>query len=160
MNKTIGENLLSDQRSRAALRPVLTQIDTDLAAQARAQGCSCGGTLHRANYPRKIRGISVEAVRDSFRCAEEGCRRRTTPESVRFLGRRVYAGFRVVLLTALRHGLTAARVTVLQEQLGGSTRRPQALPVTARGEEACGLEIAAMSRQYSSMFAQGTNGKR
>ena len=42
----------------------------------------------------------------------------------------------------------------------GSTRRPQALPVTARGEEACGLKIAAMSRQYSGMFAQGTNGKR
>lgn len=113
---------MSDQQSRSALWPVLTKIDTDLAAQARAQGCACGGTLHRANYPRKIRGINVASTRESFCCAEEGCRRRTTPASVRFLGRRVYAGFIVVLLTALRHGLTAQRVSVLQEQLGVDRR--------------------------------------
>lgn len=122
VNKTNGESYLSDHRSRSALWPVLTKIDTDLAAQARARGCACGGVLHRSNYPRKIRGIDVEAVRESFCCAEEGCRRRMTPESVRFLGRRIYAGFIVVVLTALRHGLTAGRVTVLQEHLGVDRR--------------------------------------
>lgn len=122
VNKTIGENLLSDQHSRSALWPVLTKIDTDLAAQVRAQGCGCGGTLHRANYPRKVRGMKEDAKRDSFCCEREGCRRRTTPESVRFLGRRVYAGFIVVLLTALRHGLTPGRVTALQEQVGVDRR--------------------------------------
>jgi hypothetical protein len=118
----LGENLLSDQHSRAALWPVLTRIDADLAAQARARGCGCGGALHRSDYPRKVRGVNEEAKRDSFCCAQEGCRRRTTPESVRFLGRRVYAGFIVVLLTALRHGLTAERLQALQEQLGVDRR--------------------------------------
>jgi len=122
VKKTTGESLLADNQSRSALWPVLTKIDADLAAQACAQGCACGGALHRADYPRKVRGVNVEAWRDSFCCAEEGCRRRVTPGSVRFLGRRIYAGFIVVLLTALRHGLTAERVAVLHEHLGVDRR--------------------------------------
>lgn len=114
---------MSDERSRAALWPVLTQIDADLAAQACALGCPhCPGALHRSDYPRKVRGVNVEAWRDSFCCAAEGCRRRLTPESVRYLGRRIYAGFIVVLVTALRHGPSPERVRVLQEQLGVDRR--------------------------------------
>ena len=37
---------------------LLLQIDADLAAQMHAGGCSCGGVLHRANYPRKL-GLAV-----------------------------------------------------------------------------------------------------
>ena len=122
MKKTTGESLLADEPSRSAIWPVLTKIDADLAAQACAQGCACGGALHRSDYPRKVRGVKVEARRDSFCCAEEGCRRRVTPGSVRFLGRRIYAGFIVVLLTALRHGLTTERVTALREHLGVDAR--------------------------------------
>lgn len=122
VKKTLGEKLLSDEPSRAALWPVLTKIDGDLAGQACARGCACGGKLHRADYPRKVRGINVESRRDSFCCAEEGCRRRVTPGSVRFLGRRIYAGFMVILLTAFQHGLTTARVAVLQEHLGVDRR--------------------------------------
>jgi hypothetical protein len=123
VKKTTGESLLSDERSRATLWSVLTKIDADVAAQACAQGCAhCGGALHRADYPRKVRGVNGEARRDSFCCAEEGCRRRVTPGSVRFLGRRIYAGFIVVLLSALRHGLSAERVAVLQEHLGVDRR--------------------------------------
>ena len=113
---------MADEPSRSALWPVLTKIDADLATQACTQGCACGGALHRADFPRKVRGVNVEARRDSFCCAEEGCRRRVTPGSVRFLGRRIYAGFIVVLLTALRHGLSAGRVAVLQEHLGVDRR--------------------------------------
>lgn len=113
---------MADQTSRAAMWPVLTKIDGDLAVQACARGCACGGKLHRADYPRKVRGINVESRRDSFCCAEEGCRRRVTPGSVRFLGRRIYAGFIVVLLTALRHGLSAERVAMLQDHLGVDRR--------------------------------------
>ena len=124
MNKTTGENLLTDECSLAALWLVLTKIDADLAMQACAEGCRCGGALHRADYPRKVRGVEAETKlkRHSFCCAEEGCRRRVTPGSVRFLGRRVYAGFVVVLLAALRHGLSADRVQVLREQLGVERR--------------------------------------
>jgi len=46
-----------------------------------------------------------------------GCRRRTTPPSVRFLGRKVYLGVVVVLVTALEHGLTARRRRQLIEAL-------------------------------------------
>ena len=125
MNQAYGERVMSDENSRAAVWPVLTVIDADLAVQACAQGCPhCEGALHRSDFRRKPRGIDVEVEvwRDSFCCAEEGCRRRLTPGSVRFLGRRIYVGFIVVLLTALRHGLSASRVVVLQEHLGVDRR--------------------------------------
>jgi hypothetical protein len=118
------EKWLSDKKSRSAQWPVLTKIDADLAAQACKQGCHCGGALHRSDYERKVRGVEVEGKvwRHSFCCAVKGCRRRLTPGSVRFFGRKVYAGFMVVLLTALSHGLTAARVQILCEQLGVDRR--------------------------------------
>jgi hypothetical protein len=127
VNKTFGEKLLANERSRLGLWALLTQIDADLAVQACTQGCPhCAGALHRSNYRRKVWALmkktAMEAWRDSFCCAEEGCRRRMTPGSVRFLGRRIYAGFIVVLLTALRHGLSAPRVAALQEHLGVDRR--------------------------------------
>ena len=78
----------------------LIQIDEALAADAQASGCACGGVLHRANYPRKPRGCprafrAEYAMRLSFCCSQ--CRRRTTSQSVRFLGRRVWLSWVVVL---------------------------------------------------------------
>ena len=75
----------------------LFDIDQDIARQVQAGGCSCGGVLHSACYPRKPRGIRSNwdesyNTRLSFCCAEEDCRRRSTPPSVRFLGRKVYLG--------------------------------------------------------------------
>jgi len=101
---------------------LLFQIDESIAAEVRARGCSCGGQLHRAPYPRKPRGIRCALdesyqSRLSFCCAQDGCRRRHTPASVRFLGRKVYLGVIVVLLTALHHGLTEARRRQLIEAL-------------------------------------------
>jgi hypothetical protein len=40
----------------ATLYDVLLKFDRDLAAEARAAGCPCGGVLHSARYPRKPRG--------------------------------------------------------------------------------------------------------
>lgn len=101
---------------------LLFEIDESLAEEVRARGCDCGGRLHSARYPRKPRGIrsaldASDASRLSFCCARDGCRRRHTPASVRFLGRKVYLGVIVVLLTALQHGLTAQRRSRLIEQL-------------------------------------------
>jgi len=53
--------------------------------------------------------------RHSFCCAEESCRRRTTPASVRFLGPKVYLGAIVALVTALRHGANAGRIVVKRD---------------------------------------------
>lgn len=39
---------------------LLYDLDCDLAEEARAQGCPCGGRLHQAHYPRKPRGGPVE----------------------------------------------------------------------------------------------------
>ena len=101
---------------------LLTRIDESIAEEVRAGGCRCGGRLHSARYPRKPRGLrsALDASyerRLSFCCARDGCRRRSTPASVRFLGRKVYLGVMVVLLTALHHGLTAQRRRRLIEQL-------------------------------------------
>lgn len=112
----------------ARLYEVLHRLDVDLAQTARASGCRhCDGVLHSAHYPRKPRGgplgLGPEIdQRLSFCCAREGCRRRTTPPSVRFLGRRVYFGAVVLLASALRDGLSVRRVRALREKLGVDVR--------------------------------------
>jgi hypothetical protein len=110
--------LLSDARLYIAL----LRIDREIADSARAHRCLCGGRLHAADYPRKSRGGAAPLPegydkRLSFCCASDGCRRRTTPPSVRFLGRKVYLGAVVVLVSAMRHGITAERAAKLRELL-------------------------------------------
>ena len=90
---------------------LLLCIDIDLAAQMRAAGCRCGGVLHCADYPRKPRACPIEVraeyeSRFSFCCSQ--CRKRATSMSVRFLGRRVYLGLGVVLMSNRRGGQTSA----------------------------------------------------
>lgn len=83
----------------------LLEADEWEAQRQRARGCPrCQGRLDRADYPRKPRGLPEQweglfCRRFSLCCSREGCRRRFTPQSVRFLGRRVYVGA-VVLLAA------------------------------------------------------------
>ena len=84
----------------------LFSVDEDLAEESRRAGCSCGGRLHRAKYPRKPRGGCADlpescGCRLSFCCERDGCRKRVTPPSVRFLGRKVYLGAVVVLVAAM-----------------------------------------------------------
>lgn len=109
------------------LYEALERIDVELAAGARAAGCSCGGALHCADYPRKPRGGPADlgaryAYRWSFCCATDGCRKRVTPPSVRFLGRKVYLAAVVVLASAMRQGPTPTRVARLHELLGVGER--------------------------------------
>ncbi len=115
--------LLGDAR----LYEVLQHIDEDLAERARAAGCRCGGRLHSARYRRKARGgphgLSAQYEhRLSYCCAADGCRKRTTPPSVRFLGRKVYLGAVVVLVSALRQGPSPTRVGVLHDLFGVGER--------------------------------------
>jgi len=99
--------LLADAR----FHELLLGFDRDLAAVARAAGCArCGGVLHSARFRRKPRGGPVgpdEAYdqRLSLCCAVDLCRKRTTPPSFRFLGRKAYLGAVVVLVSAMRQGV-------------------------------------------------------
>jgi hypothetical protein len=86
----------------------LERTDVAIAARVAAEGCvPCRGRLHRSDYPRKPRGALIAPEgeqfikRISFCCSREGCRKRATPPSVRFLGRRVYLGIVVVVTCVL-----------------------------------------------------------
>lgn len=105
----------------------LFQVDQDLAQSARDKACPCGGRLHCADYPRKPRGSAERLPEDysyrfSFCCHRDGCRKRMTPPSVRFLGRKVYLFAVVVLASAMRQGPSPRRVHELS-QLFGADRR-------------------------------------
>ena len=107
---------------------LLPRIDDDLALRVREAGCpQCGGRLDAADYPRKARAGACELTdeyerRRSFCCAAEGCRRRATPPSVRFLGRKVYLGAVAILGAAMQHGPTKKRVAELAVVLGINRR--------------------------------------
>jgi hypothetical protein len=52
----------------------------------------------------------------------EGCRKRVTPASLRFLGRKVFFSVWVLLLPVLREGPTPARLSRLEEVFAVSRR--------------------------------------
>jgi hypothetical protein len=105
---------------------VLERIDAELAEATRRARCRrCGGVLHSARYRRKPRGgppdlPSSYERRASYCCDVDGCRKRSTPPSVRFLARRVYLGAVVVLASAMQHGINASRASQLRELFGAS----------------------------------------
>jgi hypothetical protein len=116
----VYHSFLGDARFYALLH----QVDCNLASEARRAGCpKCEGRVHSARFPRKPRGAPIELGgeydwRLSFCCAREGCRRRLTPASVRFLGRKVYLGAVIVLVSTMRHGVNVGRTERLNEILG------------------------------------------
>lgn len=82
----------------------LEKIDEAIAAAVAAGRCEhCDGPLHKGNYRRKPRGglLAVtgetSTIRHSLCCGRRGCRKRATPPSLRFLGRRVYLEVVVVI---------------------------------------------------------------
>jgi hypothetical protein len=81
----------------------LTHIDAEFAAEARQRGCrDCAGPLHVADFPRKPRGCPASVREEysrrlSFTCGR--CDARTTPVSMRFLGRRVYVAVLLMLVS-------------------------------------------------------------
>jgi hypothetical protein len=105
----------------------LLAIDQDLAEETRKKACSCGGRLHCANYLRKPRGTPGQlsephCLKLSFCCDRDGCRKRVTPRSVRFLGPKVYLGVIVILISAVRQGPTPRRVRELSARFGADRR--------------------------------------
>jgi hypothetical protein len=112
----------------AQAQALLLEHDENVAKRVQAQRCAvideasgkaCGGTLHNAPFPRKPRGGAGldEHVceRLSFCCAIRDCRKRVTPPSLRFLGRKLYLAVVVVIIAALRCGETPERLNRLRE---------------------------------------------
>jgi len=132
VKKKSRENWYQCYLAEPKLYKLLEKCDADLSEICRATGCQkCQeGKLHRSDYERKPRGgpktddsgKPKEVWRDSFCCDREGCRKRHTPPSVRFLGRKVYWGVVVVLLAAMTHGIKPERVEVLRGRLGVDRR--------------------------------------
>jgi hypothetical protein len=92
--------------------------DKEIIEKARTMGCRwCGGRLYRGDFPRKARGDVIATLtaaldrRFSLCCGREGCRKRATPPSLRFLGRRVYAGAVVIIASAIAvHNALASEI--------------------------------------------------
>ena len=120
------ENVCQGYLANKAIPQLLEKVDADVGQIVRERGClHCSGILHSARYRRKPRGEPKpqggppeEVFRPSFCCNQKGCRKRHTPPSVRFLGRKVYAGLVVVLVSAMNHGLKPQRVARLRKSLG------------------------------------------
>jgi hypothetical protein len=109
----------------------LEREDEAIARRVAEMGCPhCGGRLYRGDFDRKPRGALVAPAaeasvrRHSLCCGREGCRRRATPPSLRFLGRRLYVGAVVI----------AASMVALALQRAGAIRAATGVPArtTAR----------------------------
>mgnify|MGYP001564497515 CR=1 FL=1 len=109
----------------------LLALDEELSRRVAAGRCRwCGGPLHQAHYQRKPRGAVVAAAGEAFSrrhslcCGREGCRRRSLPPSVRFLGRRVYLEAVVLLASvALQVATSTLRAVVVATGVPGRTLR-------------------------------------
>jgi hypothetical protein len=106
---------------------LLLRIDQEIAQAVRARGCpkpGCGGPLRVGHFARKPRGLQEVPdwkppkdfwLRFDWCCG--CCRQRTLPESVRFLGRKVYLGVVVVIASVLARGPTRDALRLLQSHL-------------------------------------------
>lgn len=105
----------------------LVTIDEETSRRVARAGCQrCGGPLHRGDYARKPRGGLLAVAGEVFTrrislcCGWPGCRRRSTPPSLLFLGRRVYLG--VVVLLAAMAALTPTSSRALRRATGVPVR--------------------------------------
>jgi hypothetical protein len=106
----------------ASFHLLLIAIDQELAKDIFKQGCPhCKGKLHRADYPRSPVSM-LSHFRDyyderfSFCC--NNCRKRTTPPSVRFFGRRWYPAPLHLLVSALMLGINERRLLQMKQHFG------------------------------------------
>jgi len=104
----------------------LLALDRLIAEQVKQSGCLlCHRNLHQSHYLRKPRGVpegthSDYPIRFSFCCGEEGCRKRFTAPSMRFLSRKVYSSVIIFLVFLLKSKTDELKVEELNLLLGTS----------------------------------------
>lgn len=106
----------------SSFHSILIAMDREFADAAQKKGCPhCGGSLHQSDYPRSpfgipaaLRGFYEERI--SFCCGT--CRKRTTPNSVRFFGRRWFPAPFLILISALSLGINERRLTQIKKHFG------------------------------------------
>jgi hypothetical protein len=106
---------------KASFHLFLYQIDQEFANKAKQQGCPCGGQLHQADYPRSPFGLPAQFrdkydERFSFCCAV--CRKRITPQSVRFFGRRWFPAPLLLFISVLTLGVSKRRCAQIKRYFG------------------------------------------
>jgi hypothetical protein len=110
----------------SSFHSLLNAIDQELLNKAQEAGCPfCDGRLDRADYPRSPLGIPAQFresydERFSLCCVE--CRKRTTPPSVRFFGRRWYPAPVLVLISLLTLGINDYRLGQLKRHFGNKPK--------------------------------------
>jgi hypothetical protein len=106
----------------ASFHLLLNSIDQELAIETQKKGCPyCSNKLHQANYPRSPVGMlshlrSYYDERISFCC--DTCRKRTTPQSVRFFGRHWYPAPLLMLVCVLTLGINERRLQQVKRHFG------------------------------------------
>ena len=114
----MSQNFLHKSRFHAHL----IKIDRELANICAEKGCIlCGGKLHQSDYPRSPMGISQAfrdqyAKRTSFCCKD--CRKRTTPPSARFFGRRWYPAPLHIFISIMICGISKRRIALIEKHFG------------------------------------------
>lgn len=106
----------------ASFHLFLISIDQELAKTVQDKGCPyCMGQLHQANYPRSPMGLPSPCrdyydERISFCC--DRCRKRITPQSVRFFGRRWFPAPLFILINVFMLGINELRILQIKRHFG------------------------------------------
>ena len=112
--------LLTDARFHNSL----FDLDRLIAEQVRQSQCPlCFGNLNQSNFPRKPRGVPEGTdpdyhIRFSLCCSTDGCRKRFTPPSMRFLSRKVYSSVVIILIFLLKPETDESRLETINTLLG------------------------------------------
>ncbi len=112
--------LLTDARFHNSL----FDLDRLIAEQVRQSQCPlCFGNLNQSNFPRKPRGVPEDTdpdyhIRFSLCCSTDGCRKRFTPPSMRFLSRKVYSSVVIILIFLLKPETDESRLEAINTLLG------------------------------------------
>lgn len=120
--------MFGDFKLGGELFAALVRMDEEITRRVAAERCpACGGPLHRGDYERKPRGGLIAAEGEAFVrrfslcCGSEGCRKRATPPSLRFLGRRMYLGVVVIVASLVAQAL-GRRAAAIQGATGVAAR--------------------------------------